>query len=139
MNKKEGTRPLFAFMLDLEHKHTHSYIKQRIMKNIKFIPKTILGKCSVVFVIVMPIFFYIGVSFVNFYEPIPAGETILCDIVSRPGVALSMLAGFIFGITAFFTGIIGIIKKKDFSVLVFLSTILGFLVLCWCLIQILFS
>jgi len=105
---------------------------------IKLIPKTILGKWSIVLIVIMPVFFYIGMSFVSFYESVPAGKTIPHDIVVRPGVALSMLAGFISGIAAFFTGIVGIIKKNDNSILIFLSTVAGFLVLLWCLAQILF-
>jgi hypothetical protein len=49
-----------------------------------------------------------------------------------------MLAGFISGIAAFLTGIVGIIRKKDYSVLILLSTVIGFLVLLWCLAEILF-
>jgi len=105
---------------------------------IKILPKTNLGKWSVVLIIAMPILFYIGVSFVDFYRPIPAGKTILQDIVNRPGVALPMLTGFACGIAAFFTGIIGIIKKKDYSILVFLSSIMGFFMLLWCFAEILF-
>ena len=105
---------------------------------IHFIPKSLLGKLSVVLIVIMPIFLYAGMSFVDFYESVPAGKTIPQDIVTRPGVALSMLAGFFSGIAAFFCGIIGIIRKKDFSILIFLSTIMGFLVLLWCLTQIVF-
>jgi len=105
---------------------------------IKILPKTILGKWSVVLIIAMPILFYIGVSFVDFYSFIPAGRTILQDIVNRPGVALPMLAGFACGIAAFFTGIMGIIKKKDYSILVFLSSTMGFFMLLWCFAEILF-
>ena len=105
---------------------------------IKILPKTILGKWSIVLIIAMPILFYIGISCVSFYESVPAGKTILGDIVTRPGVSLSMLTGFIFGIAAFFVGIISIIRKKDHSVFVFLSTAIGFLVLLWCLAEILF-
>ena len=86
----------------------------------------------------MPVFFYVGMSFVDFYESVSAGKTILQDIIVRPGVALSMLIGFVCGIVAFFTGIIGIIRKKDHSVLVFLSTVMGFLMVLWCLAEILF-
>jgi len=108
------------------------------MKKIKFLPKTFLGKWSVVLIIAMPIFFYIGMSFVDFYESIPAGKTIPHDIMVRPGVALPMLAGLVCGVAAFFTGIIGIIRKKDHSVLVFLSTAMGFLMVLWCLAEVLF-
>jgi len=108
------------------------------MKNIKFLPKTILGKWSITLIVVMPIFFYIGMSFVDFYEFVPAGKTISHDIVARPGVALSMLTGFVCGVAAFFIGIIGITRKKDYSIFVFLSTAVGFLTLLWCLAQMLF-
>ena len=103
-----------------------------------FIPKTTLGRWSVGLVVVMPIFLYIGMSLVSFYESIPAGKTIPHDIIARPGIALPMLTGFVSGIVAFFTGIIGIIRKKDYSVLIFLSTAIGFLALLWCLAEILF-
>lgn len=105
---------------------------------LSFIPKTFLGKCSVILIIATPIFFYIGVSFVGFYESVSAGKTIPHDIIVRPGVALPMLAGFVCGIAAFFIGIIGITRKKDHSVLVFLSTAIGFLILLWCLAEVLF-
>ena len=108
------------------------------MKNIQLVPKTILGKWSIVLIVAIPVFFYIGMSFVSFYESVPAGKTIPHDIVVRPGVALPMLAGFVSGIAAFFVGIIGITRKKDHSVLIFLSTAVGFLVLLWCLAEILF-
>jgi len=88
---------------------------------VSFIPKTFSGKCSVILIIATPILFYLGVSFVGFYESVSAGKTIPHDIIVRPGVALPMLTGFACGIAAFFTGIIGIIKKKDYSILVFLS------------------
>ena len=105
---------------------------------LSFIPKTLLGRWSVGLIIAMPIFFCIGISFVSFYESVSAGKTIPQDIVMRPGIALSMLAGFISGIAAFLTGIVGIIRKKDYSVLILLSTVIGFLVLLWCLAEILF-
>ena len=109
------------------------------MIKINFAPKSNLGKWSIGLIVIVPIFLYIGMSSVNFYGSVPAGNTILHDIIVRPGIALPMLAGFISGIAAFFTGIIGIIRKKDYSLLVFLSTAMGFFVLLWCLTQFLFS
>ncbi len=105
---------------------------------LNFIPETFLGKWSVLLIVAMPILFYIGMSFVDFYEFVPAGKTIPHDIMVRPGVALPMLAGFVSGIVAFFTGIVGIIRKKDHSVFVFLSTTIGFFMLLWCLAEVLF-
>jgi len=103
-----------------------------------FLPQSCLGKWSVGLIVAMQVFFYIGMSFVSFYESVPAGKTILRDIVVRPGIALPMLAGFISGIVTFFTGMAGIIKKKDRSILIFISTAIGFLMLLWCLAEILF-
>jgi len=108
------------------------------MENIKLMPKTILSKWSIVLIVTMPLFFYIGMSSVGFYEFVPAGKTIPHDIVVRPGVALPMLTGFICGVVAFFAGIISITRKKDFSIFVFLSTAVGFFMLLWCLAEILF-
>jgi len=105
---------------------------------INFIPKSNFGKWSIGLIVMVPILLYIGMSFVSFYESVLAGKTILQDIIVRPGIALPMLTGFVFGIAAFFCGTIGIIKKKDYSVLVFISTFLGFLVLLWVLAEILF-
>jgi len=109
------------------------------MIKINFAPKSNLGKWSIGLIVIVPILLYIGMSFVSFYDSIPAGKTILHDIIFRPGIALPMLLGFISGIAAFFTGIISIIRKKDYSILVFLSTLMGFFVLLWCLTQFLFS
>jgi len=105
---------------------------------INLTPKSNLGRWSVGLIVIMPLLFYIGMSFVSFYESVPAGKTIPRDIVVRPGVALPMLTGFVSGIAAFFCGIIGIIRKKDYSVLVFISTTMGFFVLLWILAEILF-
>ena len=105
---------------------------------INFVPKSKISKWSFGLIIIAPILFYIGVSFVGFYETVPAGRTILHDIIARPGLALSMLGGFFSGIAAFFCGIIGIIRKKDYSVFVFISTVLGFFVSLWIIAEILF-
>jgi len=102
---------------------------------INFVPKSGPGKWSIGLIVMVPILFYIGMSLVGFYKSVPAGKTIPHDIVARPGVSLAMIAGFVSGIAAFFCGIIGITKRKDYSVLAFISTIVGFFVLLWCLAQ----
>jgi hypothetical protein len=103
-----------------------------------FIPKTKSGRWSVWLIIVVPILFYIGFSFVSFYEGIPSGRTIPRDIVVRPGVALSMLAGMISGISAFITGITSITREKERALLVFVSTMMGGLLILFLLGEILF-
>lgn len=97
---------------------------------IDFAPKTNLGKWSLILIIVMPILFFIGSSFTDsIYESVPSGETILKDIIARPALALTMLAGMVCGILAFITGLLGVIKKNERSILVYLSTIIGFLLI----------
>ena len=108
------------------------------MMKIDIAPKSNLGKWSIGLIILTPILFYIGMLFAGFYESVPAGKTMLHDIIARPRLALSMLGGFFSGIIAFFSGIIGIIKKKDYSIFVFISTFLGFFVLLWVFVEILF-
>lgn len=89
-------------------------------------PKSILGKWSVGLILGMLIFFILGSFLPNFlYQSIPAGDTLPEDIVQRPALALSMLAGFASGVSAFVTGLIALIKNKERAVLVFASTLVG--------------
>ena len=89
-------------------------------------PKTILGKWSLGLIIAMPLLFVIGTSFTNsFFISSTSRHTILADITSRPALALSMLAGFASGISAFITGLVAIIKQKERALLVYLSTLIG--------------
>jgi len=102
-------------------------------------PKTILGKWSLGLIITMPILFFIGTSFTNsLYKSVPAGDTILADIASRPALALTMLAGFASGISAFITGLIAIIKQKERALLVYLSTLMGALLILFLIAEISF-
>lgn len=89
-------------------------------------PKTKLGKWSVVLIPIMFLLFYAGSSLTHsLYESISAGNTLFEDLVNRPLLASSMLLGFGAGISGFVTGLIGIIKQKERSVFVFISTIIG--------------
>lgn len=91
-------------------------------------PKTKLGKWSIVLIIAMPLLFVLARQFMNmFYESVSAGDTILQDIAKRPALALTMLTGMACGVSSFITGLIAIIRKKERSVLVYISTFIGFL------------
>jgi hypothetical protein len=95
---------------------------------VNLIPKTKLGKWSIGLIIAMPILYSIGTSFTDsLYKSVPAGESIPKDIVARPALALTMLSGMIVGILAFIAGLLAIIKKKERSVLVYISTLIGML------------
>mgnify|MGYP005831651285 CR=1 FL=1 len=102
-------------------------------------PKTRLGKWSVGLIAAMPVLFFIGVSFTNLlYKSVPSGNTILEDIVGRPALALTMLAGMITGVSAFITGLIAIIKQKERAPLVYVATIIGALLIVFLVGEVLF-
>ena len=102
-------------------------------------PKTILGKWSLGLVIAMPILFFIGASFTNsLYESVSAGKTILEDIARRPALALTMLAGMACGIAAFITGLTALVKQKERSALVYISTVIGALLILFLIGEVLF-
>ena len=93
-------------------------------------PNTQLGWWSVGLIIAMPILFLIGTSFRDsLYEVVSAGETILADIAARPALALTMLAGMLCGVLAFVTGLLTIFQKKEKTILVYISTLLGALLI----------
>jgi len=97
---------------------------------LKLLPKTSSGKWSLILIIAMPVFFFIGFSFKDWlYSYVPSGSTILQDIGRRPLLALMMLSGMAVGISAFFTGIAAIVKQKERALLVYFSTLLGMLVI----------
>ena len=92
-------------------------------------PMTALGKWSVGLIVAMPILFVVGASFTDsLYPAAPAGNSILEDIVARPALALTMLAGMTAGILAFITGLVAIIKKER-AILVYIACIIGTLLL----------
>lgn len=93
---------------------------------LKLFPRSRLGKLSIILIVISPILFFIGSSFkYKVYKLIPAGDTILEDIFKRPALALTMLLGMGSGILAFIVGALAIILRKDHSLLVYLSTIIG--------------
>lgn len=97
-------------------------------------PDTLLGKWSIGLIIAMPILFFIGGSFTNtIYESVPSGDSILEDIAIRPALALTMLAGMVAGILAFITGIITVAAKKERSFFVYISTLIGLLLIIFLL------
>jgi hypothetical protein len=74
----------------------------------------------------MPLLFFTGSSFTNsLYKSVPSGDTILADVVARPALALTMLAGMAAGISAFITGLLALIRQKDHALLVFASSTIG--------------
>jgi len=86
----------------------------------------------------MPVLFFFGSSFTNsLYKSIPAGSSIIEDIVGRPALALTMLAGMVAGIFAFITGLIAIIRQKERALLVYISTLIGMLLILFLISEVL--
>lgn len=96
-------------------------------------PKTTLGKLSFVLILLCPVLFLVGRLFLNLYESIPAGDTILEDIANRPGVSISMLTGMLSGVMAGIAGAIAVFIYKERSLFVYLATAAGGLLLLFLL------
>jgi hypothetical protein len=92
------------------------------MKNI-FLPTTTWGKKSVYLIV----FFTLSLSI--FFLLVHLGERGGATFFSNPKLTTSILLAAISAISAFFTGLFSISAQKERSILVFLSTILGFFVL----------
>ena len=102
-------------------------------------PKTKNGIWSLILVIVMPILLLVGPSFTNtLYAGVSSGDTLFQDIAARPVLALTMLAGFGCGAAAFITGLIALLKEKERTALVFVSTLIGALVILYLIAEIAF-
>ncbi len=81
----------------------------------------------------------LGFSMVDYYDGVSAGDTIAQDIIDRPGVALSMVTSFACGIAAFITGIVSITKKKERSFFVYLSTLIGLVLILFLSAEIIYT
>lgn len=89
-------------------------------------PKTTLGKWSVGLILAMVALFVIGLSLPNIlYETAPGSNSFLDDIVNRPLLAISMLTGVGAGVSAFITGLVAVLKRKERAILVYGSTLVG--------------
>jgi hypothetical protein len=87
------------------------------------LPKTRLGKCSLWF------FLAFVILFITFQLLVVSGqrggETFKDNLI----LSVPILLAGISGISGFVTGLVGIIKSKERSILVFFSTIIGLFVL----------
>ena len=89
-------------------------------------PKSTLGKWSIGLIIAMPILLAIGSSLAHsLYQSVPAGDTILADVTARPALALTMLAGMAAGVSAFILGLLALVRQKEKSAMVVVSTVIG--------------
>lgn len=95
-------------------------------------PKTTLGNWSVRTIGTSILFFIL------FFAIVASGQRGGDTIFSNLWLAIPMLAAAILAISSFFTGTICIVRNRERSILVFLSTIFGFFVLLYVLAEIMF-
>ena len=95
-------------------------------------PKTTMGRWSVGSIGSLILFFMLFQILVASGQR--GGERFFDNLV----LTIPILLAGISGVSAFFTGIIGIIKGKERSVLVFMATALGFFVIVFWLGEVLF-
>ena len=94
--------------------------------NIYFAPKTTLGKWSVALIIVFIVL--LGVFQLLVASEQRGGETFFSNLI----LTIPMLIAGGSGISAFVIGLIGIIKSRERSFIVYLATLIGLLImLCW--------
>jgi len=99
---------------------------------INFMPKTYLAKWSVGLIVSFFVFLGLFFLFVDLGER--GGDTFFNNLK----LTIPIVVAGISGISAFFIGLISIIKNRERSVFVFMATLLGFFVLLWVLAEILF-
>jgi len=99
---------------------------------VHFTSKTLLGKWSIGLA-VASIVLFISIQFF-----VASGLRDSYKFISGLLLTIPVPLAGISGVSAFFTGVIGIIKSKERSVLVFLSTMIGFFVLFFLLGEVLF-
>ena len=94
---------------------------------ITFLPKTYLGKWSVGLILNFFLFMGIFALFVNLGER--GGETFFSNLKLTIPFMIAVLSGS----GSFLVGMVSLILRKERSILVFLSSLLGFLILLFIL------
>ena len=95
-------------------------------------PRTIMGKWSTGLIIAFFLFFAV------FLILVALGQRGNDTFFSNLTLTIPMLLAEVSGVSALVTGIIGIVKSRERSVLVFLATAIGLVVLIFSLGEILF-
>ncbi len=105
-------------------------------RTLRIRPRTKIGGWSVGLIAAMAILFVIGPALSDsLYDSVPAGSTILADIAARPALAISMLAGMVAGVSSFVTGLLAIIRQKENALPVYLSVVIGGILILYLLAE----
>jgi predicted Abi (CAAX) family protease len=98
---------------------------------ITVLPKTSWGKWSAGLIVAFILFFVLFLILVASGQR--GGETFFSNLL----LTVPMLLAGTCGVAAFVTGLIGIIKSKERSILVYLAIFIGFDILVFCLGEVL--
>ena len=105
---------------------------EKIIMKINTIPNSCPGKWLIGLIILFFLFM------LSFFLLVASGERGGETFFSNLLLTIPFLLAAISGISAFLLGIISIIRNKERSFLVFVSTGIGFIALIWCIVEILF-
>ena len=89
-------------------------------------PKTRLGKWSAVFAAAFVAFFLLSPILMLLNQQQIGNETTM-DTLLRPFLIVVGLAAMASGLLAFFTGVISLVKYKERSALIYITTFIGLL------------
>ena len=96
------------------------------------LPKSYVGKWSIGFIAAFIVFFVIFQLLVVSGQR--GGETFFSNLA----LTIPILLAGISGVLAFFTGIIGVIRNRERSILVFLAMLIGFFILLFSIGEVVF-
>ncbi len=99
---------------------------------VHFLPKTRPGRWSIWLILGFILFFTV------FFLFVAAGQRGGATFFSNLYLTVPVVIAAVSGISAFFVGIIGVIRSRERSVIVYLSTLFGFLILLYCLAEFIF-
>jgi hypothetical protein len=99
---------------------------------VHFLPKTTSGKWSVALIFAFIVFL------ISFQLVVASGQRGGETFFSNLALAVPILIAGISGVSAFVTGLIGIIRTRERSVIVYLSVTIGLIVLLFLLGEIIF-
>ncbi len=106
---------------------------------VRILPGTRLGALSVILIVTMPILILVGsVVRSTVYDSVPAGDSILDDIATRPGVAVTMLLALGCGLAAGVVGVLSIVRHAERSLLALLSVACSGLLLLFLMAEVVF-
>ncbi len=95
-------------------------------------PRTIMGKWSIGLIIAFFLFFAVFLILIALGQR--GGDTFFSNLA----LTIPMLLAGVSSVSALVTGIIGIVKSRERSVLVFLATAIGLIVLIFSLGEVIF-